>query len=66
MIVGATEGLYPRPVIAFAPFSWLPLFIRGAVTPKGFSGVTERILVRITVTLLSACFVPHNIPFRAN
>ena len=34
--------------------SWLPLFIRGAVTPKGFSGVTERIFVRITVALLSA------------
>ena len=24
--------------------TWLPLFIRGAVTPKGFRGVTERIL----------------------
>ena len=23
---------------------WLPLFIRGAVTPTGFIGVTERIL----------------------
>ena len=51
-----TEGLYPRPVIAFTPFSWLPFFKRGAVTPKGFIGVTERILVRIAVALWSANF----------
>ena len=51
-----TEGLYRRQVIAFTPFSWLPLFIRGAVTPKGFIGVTERILVRIAVALWSANF----------
>ena len=57
--VGLTEGLYPRPVIAFTPFSWLPLFIRGAVTPKGFTGVTERIFVRITVALLSAQNLPR-------
>ena len=37
---------------------------RGAVTPKGFGGVTERILVRITVALRSAYPVPHNIPPR--
>ena len=36
--------------------SRLPLFIRGAVTPKGFIGVTERILVRIAVALWSANF----------
>ena len=34
--------------------SRLPLLVRGAVTPKGFIGVTERILVRITVALRSA------------
>ena len=44
--------------------SWLPLLVRGAVTPKGFIGVTERIFVRIAVALLSACFVPHNSPPR--
>ena len=38
--------------------SRLPLFIRGAVTPKGFIGVTERIFVRITVALLSAYLCP--------
>ena len=59
-----TEGLYRRQGIAFTPFSWLPLFIRGAVTPKGFIGMTERILVRITVALLSAYLLPHNIPLR--
>ena len=60
-----TEGLYRRQVIAFTPFSWLPLFIRGAVTPKGFTGVTERILVRITAALRSAYPVPHNISLLA-
>ena len=44
--------------------SRLPLFTRGAVMPKGFSGVTERIFARITVALWSAYFVPHNIPPR--
>ena len=34
--------------------SWLPLLVRGAVTPKGFIGVTERIFVLITVALESA------------
>ena len=62
--VGVTEGLYPRPMIAFTPFSWLPLFTRGAVTPKGYKGATERIFVRITVVLRSAYFLPHNIPLR--
>ena len=43
---GLTEGLYPRPVIAFTPFSWLPFFKRGAVTPKGFTGATEGEITR--------------------
>ncbi len=34
--------------------SRLPLLVRGAVTPKGFIGVTERIFVLITVALGSA------------
>ena len=38
--------------------SWLPLLVRGAVTPKGFIGVTERIFLRITVALLSAYLCP--------
>ena len=42
--------------------SWLPLLVRGAVTPKGFIGVTERIFVRTTVALRSAYLVPHDFP----
>ena len=38
--------------------SRLPLLVRGAVTPKGFIGVTERIFVLIAVALRSAYLCP--------